>query len=137
MGPGSGRKNRTDSATARIEKSAWFRNDADFRYWEMRRRSFIRLVGGGLGLTFAGSRWSPVNAAGLRSLSFQASWSNDAEFAGYFLAIDRGYYRQSGIDLNYFSGGPDLIPEASLVSGRADIALTVPETTAKAVASQG
>jgi ABC-type nitrate/sulfonate/bicarbonate transport system substrate-binding protein len=103
----------------------------------MRRRSFIRLVGGGLGLTFAGPRWSPVNAAGLRSLSFQASWSNDAEFAGYFLAIDRGYYQQSGIDLNYFSGGPDLIPEASLVSGRADIALTVPETTAKAVASQG
>ena len=70
-------------------------------------------------------------------LIFQASWTNDAEFAGYFLAIDRGYYSAEGLDLTYVPGGPDVIPEATLIAGKADLALTTPDTTISAITDQG
>jgi ABC-type nitrate/sulfonate/bicarbonate transport system substrate-binding protein len=69
--------------------------------------------------------------------TMQAAWINDAEFAGYFVAIDQGYYAAEGLDLTYLSGGPDVIPEATLVAGRADVALTTPDTTIKAIVDQG
>ena len=70
-------------------------------------------------------------------LTMQAAWINDAEFAGYFTAIDNGYYTDEGLDLTYLSGGPDVIPESSIIAGKADLALTTPDTTIKAIAEQG
>ena len=31
-------------------------------------------------------------------LTMQASWINDAEFSGYFVAIDQGYFTAEGLD---------------------------------------
>jgi ABC-type nitrate/sulfonate/bicarbonate transport system substrate-binding protein len=70
-------------------------------------------------------------------LVMQASWINDAEFSGYFVAIDQGYFTAEGLDLTYLSGGPDVIPESSIIAGRADLTLTTPDTTIKAIAEQG
>jgi ABC-type nitrate/sulfonate/bicarbonate transport system substrate-binding protein len=67
----------------------------------------------------------------------QAAWINDAEFAGYFIGIDEGYYTEEGLDLTYLSGGPDVIPESTIIAGRADLALTTPDTTIKAIVEQG
>lgn len=71
-----------------------------------------------------------------RPLAMQAAWVNDAEFLGYFIAMDSGYYRAEGLDLTYLSGGPDVIPEASLLSRKADLALSTVETAIKAITSQ-
>lgn len=68
---------------------------------------------------------------------FQASWVNDAEFTGYFVALDQGLYAAEGLDLQYYSGGPDVIPESLLLAGKADLTLTTPDTTIKAVVEQG
>ncbi|WP_432562600.1 ABC transporter substrate-binding protein [Kineococcus sp. SYSU DK003] len=94
---------------------------------------------GALGLFAAGcSRHdSATGDAGDRSLTFQASWINDAEFTGYFVAIDEGYYAEEGLQLEYVSGGPSVIPESSLLSGAAHIALTSPDTTVSAITEQG
>jgi ABC-type nitrate/sulfonate/bicarbonate transport system substrate-binding protein len=70
-------------------------------------------------------------------MTMQAAWINDAEFMGYFIGIDEGYYRAEGVELAYLPGGPDVIPESSLVSGRAEVALTTPDTTIKAIVEQG
>ena len=70
-------------------------------------------------------------------LNFQASWLNDAEFAGYYAAIDEGYYKAEGLDLNYMAGGPDVIPETTLIAGKADVTLTTPDTTIQAITTQG
>ncbi len=67
-------------------------------------------------------------------LAMQAAWINDAEFAGYFVALDNGYYAAEGL---YLSGGPDVIPESTIIAGKADLALTTPDTTVKAIAEQG
>ncbi len=73
----------------------------------------------------------------LRDLAFQAAWINDAEFIGYFIGMDNGYYSDEGLRIDYLSGGPDVIPESSLLSGRAPIALTTPDTTIKAISEDG
>jgi ABC-type nitrate/sulfonate/bicarbonate transport system substrate-binding protein len=79
----------------------------------------------------------PRGAFAATPLTMQAAWINDAEFAGYFLAMDEGYYATEGLDLTYLSGGPDVIPESTVIAGRADLALTTPDTTIKAIAEQG
>ncbi|MFT3974073.1 MAG: ABC transporter substrate-binding protein [Amaricoccus sp.] len=79
----------------------------------------------------------PRTARAATPLVFQASWVNDAEFSGYFLGIDEGYFAAEGLDLTYLSGGPDVIPESTLVAGRADLTLTTPDTTIKAISEQG
>jgi ABC-type nitrate/sulfonate/bicarbonate transport system substrate-binding protein len=79
----------------------------------------------------------PRMARAATPFTMQAAWINDAEFAGYFLAMDQGYYTAEGVELTYLSGGPDVIPEATLVAGRADVALTTPDTTIKAILDQG
>jgi ABC-type nitrate/sulfonate/bicarbonate transport system substrate-binding protein len=70
-------------------------------------------------------------------MTMQAAWINDAEFAGYFAAIDKGYYSAEGMDLTYLPGGPDVIPESTIIAGKADLALTTPDTTIKAISEQG
>ena len=77
------------------------------------------------------------NASAAESITMQAAWINDAEFAGYFIAIDEGFYLNEGLKVNYLSGGPDVIPESSIITGKADLALTTPDTTIKAIADQG
>lgn len=69
--------------------------------------------------------------------TMQAAWINDAEFAGYFLGLDKGYYAEAGLDLSYLPGGPDVIPESTIIAGRADLALTTPDTTIRAISEQG
>ena len=76
--------------------------------------------------------WSQTMA----KLTMQAAWVNDAEFMGYFIAMDKGYYKAEGLELAYLSGGPDVIPEASLLSKKADICLTTVETAIKAITDQ-
>lgn len=79
----------------------------------------------------------PIRASAATPFTMQAAWINDAEFAGYFIGIDEGYYSEEGLDLTYLPGGPDVIPESTIIAGRADLALTTPDTTIKAIAEQG
>jgi ABC-type nitrate/sulfonate/bicarbonate transport system substrate-binding protein len=70
-------------------------------------------------------------------LSMQAAWVNDAEFIGYFVGIQNGFYKAENVDLTYLSGGPDVIPESSLLAGKAALSLTSPDTTIRAITTQG
>lgn len=99
----------------------------------LQRRPALALMAGALG-TLALPGRSTRAASGL---NFQASWVNDAEFMGYFIALDQGYYTAEGLAVEYLSGGPDVIPESTLLGGRADLTLTTPDTTVKAIVEQG
>lgn len=95
------------------------------------RRSFLNTAAA-LAAASPLAGWSQAAA----KLTMQAAWVNDAEFMGYFVAMDKGYYKAEGLDLTYLSGGPDVIPEASLLSKKADVALTTVETAIKAITDQ-
>lgn len=96
------------------------------------RRSFLAASGAAAALPLL-----PRRARASTPFAMQAAWINDAEFAGYFIAMDQGYYADEGLDLTYRPGGPDVIPESTIIAGRADLALTTPDTTIKAIADQG
>jgi ABC-type nitrate/sulfonate/bicarbonate transport system substrate-binding protein len=96
------------------------------------RRPFLGLFGGAATTALVGRRASAATA-----FNFQAAWVNDAEFMGYFIAIDEGFYAAEGLEVTYFPGGPDVIPESTLLGGRADLTLTTPDTTIKAITEQG
>lgn len=98
----------------------------------LNRRKFLALAAAGS--TFGFQRGQAFAAS---PLAMQAAWINDAEFAGYFVAIDNGYYKDEGLDLTYLSGGPDVIPESSIIAAKADLALTTPDTTVSAIVDQG
>jgi NitT/TauT family transport system substrate-binding protein len=50
----------------------------------------------------------------------QLQWVTQAQFAGYYVALDKGWYREEGIDLTIDPGGPDLVPSDLVLSGRSD-----------------
>ena len=98
----------------------------------LNRRHFL-----GTAAATAAAASIPLRARASTPFTMQAAWINDAEFAGYFIGIDEGYYAAEGLDLTYLSGGPDVIPESTIIAGRADLALTPPDTTIKAIVEQG
>ena len=98
----------------------------------LNRRHFL-----GTAAATAAAASIPLRARASTPFTMQAAWINDAEFAGYFIGIDEGYYAAECLDLTYLSGGPDVIPESTIIAGRADLALTTPDTTIKAIVEQG
>ncbi len=60
-------------------------------------------------------------AAGeLRTMTFIPQWLPQAQFAGCYVAFEKGFYREEGIDLKILKGGPDAPAAAMLASRRAD-----------------
>jgi NitT/TauT family transport system substrate-binding protein len=50
-------------------------------------------------------------------------WSPQAQFAGYYVALDKGIYARHGIDMTILKGGPGISPAQSLQNGTADFAV--------------
>src|SRR3989304_4418109 len=67
---------------------------------------------------------SPTGAAEttLKKASFIPQWTPQAQFAGYYVAYEKGFYKKNGIDLTLLQGGPDRIASIFLVKGKVDFA---------------
>ncbi len=65
------------------------------------------------------------NTHPLESVSLQLQWVTQAQFAGYYVALDKGWYREEGIDLTIIPGGPDLIPAELVSTGTRDFGTTL------------
>ena len=59
----------------------------------------------------------------LRKATLALLWSPQAQFAGYYVALEKGIYRKHGIDLTIVPGGPGRSPAEELRDGRADFAV--------------
>ncbi|OMF92464.1 myristoyl transferase [Paenibacillus sp. FSL R7-0273] len=55
------------------------------------------------------------------TVKLQLKWVPQAQFAGYFLAQDKGYYAEEGLNVEILPGGPDIVPEQQVAGGSADI----------------
>jgi NitT/TauT family transport system substrate-binding protein len=49
--------------------------------------------------------------------TLRLKWLTQAQFAGFYLALERGYYREAGIDLTINPGGPNILTENLVASG--------------------
>jgi NitT/TauT family transport system substrate-binding protein len=68
-------------------------------------------------------------------ITLQLQWVTQAQFAGYYVALDKGWYKDEGIDLTIIPGGPDQIPVDLITSGTRDFATTLLADLAVAVQS--
>jgi len=46
------------------------------------------------------------------------------QFGGYFVAKDKGFYEEEGLDVDIKPGGPDIAPEQVIAGGGADVIVT-------------
>jgi NitT/TauT family transport system substrate-binding protein len=67
----------------------------------------------------------PVYAAEtpLKNASLMPMWSPQAQFAGYYVALDKGIYARHGIDLKILRAGPGYSPAEALKKGDVDFAI--------------
>ncbi|HVU78108.1 MAG TPA: ABC transporter substrate-binding protein [Gaiellaceae bacterium] len=55
----------------------------------------------------------------LTKVTLQLKWVPQAQFAGYYAASLKGFYKQQGLDVTLKNGGPNIIPEQVVASGQA------------------
>ena len=66
------------------------------------------------------------------SVKLQLQWVTQAQFAGYFAAVDQGFYKSAGLDVSIVEGGVDIPPQKTLASGAVDFAISwVPKALAE------
>jgi len=53
----------------------------------------------------------------------QLQWVTQAQFGGYYAALDQGFYDEEGLDVTILPGGPDIAPPQVLAGGGADVML--------------
>jgi len=53
----------------------------------------------------------------------QLQWVTQAQFAGYYVALDKGYYDSEDLNVSILPGGPDIAPPQVLAGGGADAML--------------
>ena len=54
-------------------------------------------------------------------VTLQLKWVTQAQFAGYYVAKDKGFYEEAGLDVTIKPGGPDIAPPQVIAGGGADV----------------
>jgi len=78
---------------------------------------------GGADTTAAAGEEPEVTTGDLTPVRLQLQWVTQAQFAGYFAAIDQGFYTDAGLDVEILEGGVDIVPQTVLAQGGADFAI--------------
>jgi NitT/TauT family transport system substrate-binding protein len=86
----------------------------------------------------------PANQGGLKvdvstctaptgaDVKLQLQWFTQAQFGGYFAAVDQGFYEDEGLNVDIVEGGVEIAPQKTLASGAVDFAISwVPKALAE------
>ncbi len=60
----------------------------------------------------------------LTKVTLQLQWVTQSQFAGYYAAVDKGFYKDEGLDVTIKVGAVDIVPQQVLASGQADFAVS-------------
>jgi NitT/TauT family transport system substrate-binding protein len=78
------------------------------RTWNVALVAAALLLGGG-------------GAEAADELTLQLKWVTQAQFAGYYVAKDKGFYDEVDLDVTILPGGPDIAPPQVIAGGGADV----------------
>ena len=75
------------------------------------------MIGAAMSLALA------LPAAAQERVTLQLKWVTQAQFAGYYVAKDKGFFKAEGIDIVIKPGGPDIAPPQVIAGGGADVVI--------------
>lgn len=81
------------------------------------KRLMVSILAGAMSL-------AAVQAWAADKVTLQLKWVTQAQFAGYYVAKDKGFYEEEGLDVEIKPGGPDIAPEQVIAGGGADVIVT-------------
>src|SRR6202165_97693 len=64
---------------------------------------------------------SLATAQAADTVTIQLKWVSQAQFAGYFVAKEKVFYKDAGLDVTIKPGGPDVAPPQVIAGGGADV----------------
>ncbi len=74
---------------------------------------------GAAATTAAGAATTAAAASGaMTKVGFQLGWKKLVQFGGHFMALDKGYFKEEGIDAEFISGGPGIDAVADVAAGK-------------------
>jgi NitT/TauT family transport system substrate-binding protein len=62
-----------------------------------------------------------ASATAADKVTVQLKWLPQAQFAGYYVAQAKGYYKDAGLDVTIKPGGPDISPVQVIAGNQADV----------------
>ena len=74
-----------------------------------------KLMAGALALGLSGG------TAWAEDMTLQLKWVTQAQFAGYYVALEKGFYDEEGLNVTIKAGGPDIAPTQVIAGGGADV----------------
>ena len=80
---------------------------------EIRKKKTVRLL-------ILATLLLPGSAHALEKVSLQLKWLHQFQFAGYYVALEKGFYRNAGLDVEIRGGGPGIDAAVDVASGKAD-----------------
>lgn len=74
---------------------------------------------------------SDGGCAEMTPVKLQLQWVTQSQFAGYFAAVDQGFYAEQCLDVTILEGAVDIVPQQVVASGQAEFGLAwVPKVLA-------
>ena len=95
----------------------------------MRTRRIVALFAAAMVVVAAcssgGGGASPAASTGdLTPIRLQLQWFPQAQFAGYFAALDQGFYRDAGLDVSILPGAVEIVPATVVEGGQAEFGIS-------------
>jgi NitT/TauT family transport system substrate-binding protein len=59
----------------------------------------------------------------MTDVTLQLKWVTQAQFAGYYAALEQGYYEDEGLNVTIKPGGPDIVPEQVVLGNQAEFGI--------------
>jgi len=81
------------------------------------RKVVVSMLAGAMSLASFGA-WAAD------AVTLQLKWVTQAQFAGYYVAKEKGFYGEENLDVTIKPGGPDIAPEQVIAGGGADVIVT-------------
>ena len=68
--------------------------------------------------------WLATPAAALTPVAMQLRWKHQFQFAGYYAALEKGFYQNAGLDVTLKEGGSSISVTQEVLQGRAQFGVT-------------
>jgi NitT/TauT family transport system substrate-binding protein len=81
-------------------------------------KTWITALGAAVSL---GASLAAMPAEAADKVTLQLKWVTQAQFAGYYVAKDKGFYDEVDLDVEIKPGGPDIAPPQVIAGGGADV----------------